>query len=402
MNENTLLQQLLHTIKVSQAELARACGVSAATISLVVKHGQYPKSGADVLRAKLETFFIAQCVAPESIAHALGNKKADTEAVTPVPAPLQTSQQPTSEELDPAMLLQNENLTPNARKHFGLFRNPFGDDVNCRDDVFLSPDIRLCRELLWDAAKNGGFCALIGESGSGKTTIREELLERIRRENAPVIVIEPYILAMEDNDTKGKTLKSGQIAETIISALDPNAGLKSSPHARFQQLHNLLKASNKAGNTHVLIIEEAHSLPISTLKHLKRFRELKDGYQRLLGVVLIGQPELKIKMSSHNPEVREVVQRCEVVELEPLDRHLADYITHKIARVGAVASDIFEADAYDAIRTKLTRMPRGGKSSEAISICYPLVVNNLVTRAMNIAADIAARKISAELIMEAV
>jgi type II secretory pathway predicted ATPase ExeA len=402
MNENTLLQQLLHTVKVSQVELARHCFVSPATISLLVKHGQWPKRRSSVLRAGLVDFFTAQCVSPETIAAALDNKKADTEVAPPVPALLQDSQQPTPEEMDPAMLLQNENLSPNARRHFGLFRNPFGDEVNSRDDVFMSPDIRLCRELLWDVAKNGGFCALIGESGSGKTTIREELLERIRRENAPVIVIEPYILAMEDNDTKGKTLKSGQIAETIISALDPNASLKSSPHARFQQLHNLLKASNKAGNTHVLIIEEAHSLPIATLKHLKRFRELKDGFQRLLGVVLIGQPELKIKMSSHNPEVREVVQRCEVVELEPLDRNLVDYINHKITRVGGVASDIFEADAYDAIRTKLTRMPRGGKPAEAISICYPLVVNNLVTRAMNIAADIAAKKISAELIMEAV
>jgi type II secretory pathway predicted ATPase ExeA len=398
----TTLQQLLHKIKVSQAQLAKHCGVSPATISLVVKHGQWPKRGADALRIELEYFFTTQCVAPQTIAAALGNKKAGTEAVTPVPAPLQDSQQPTSEELDPAMLLQNENLTPAARKHFGLFRNPFNDEVNSRDDVFMSPDIRLNRELLYDVARNGGFCALVGESGSGKTTIREELLERIHRENAPVIVIEPYILAMEDNDTKGKTLKSGQISETIVNALDPNAGLKSSPHARFKQLHELLKSSNKAGNSHVLIIEEAHSLPIATLKHLKRFRELKDGYARLLGVILIGQPELKIKLSSHNPEVREVVQRCEVVELEPLDRHLQAYIEHKIVRVGGIATDIFDADAYDAIRTKLTRMPRGGKVSEAISICYPLVVNNLVTRAMNIAANIASKKISAELIMEAV
>ena len=400
MTAITILQQLLHAIKVSQAELARYCFVSPATISLLVKHGQWPKRRAELLRHALDEFFTGQCVSPESIAAALDNKKAGIKVAPLTPAPLQTTQPLPL--LEDAMLLQNENLTPLARKHFGLFRNPFGDDITSREDVFLSPDIRLCRELLWDVAKNGGFCALVGESGSGKTTIREELLERIRRESAPVIVIEPYILAMEDNDTKGKTLKSGQIAETIISALDPNAGLKSSPHARFQQLHNLLKASNKAGNTHVLIIEEAHSLPIATLKHLKRFRELKDGYQRLLGVVLIGQPELKIKLSSHNPEVREVVQRCEVVELEPLDRHLVDYVTHKITRVGANAADIFDADAFDAIRTKLTRMPRGGKSAEAISICYPLVVNNLVTRAMNIAASIAAKRITAELIMEAV
>lgn len=402
--EEPTLQQLLQATKISQAELARACGVSAATISLLGRYGQWPKNGADELRAKIEQFFTSQCVAPETVAAALGNKKAGTGAATPEPALLQSQQPitPQEKETDAAMLLQNETLTPAARKHFGLFRDPFSDDIASRDDVFLSPDIRLCRELLWDVSKNGGFCALIGESGSGKTTIREELADRIARERAPVIVIEPYILAMEENDKRGKTLKSGQIAESIITTLDPMAPLKSAPHARFKQLHDLLRASYKAGQSHVLIIEEAHSLPVATLKHLKRFRELKDGYARLLGIILIGQPELKIKLSASNPEVREVVQRCEVVELEPLDRHLADYLAHKLTRVGANVGDIFEPDAFDAIRTKLTRVPRGAKIADAASICYPLVVNNLVNRAMNVAASIAAKKITAELIMEAV
>lgn len=401
--QSTKFQQLLQTMHVPQSELARYAGVSAATVSLAVKHGQYPKSGADELRRKFKYFLSARGVAPNVITTALGNKKAGDKAATLKPAQLQTSQLSTpSKEMDDPMLLQNETLTPAARKHFGLFRNPFNDDINGREDVFLSPDIRLCRERLWDVAKNGGFCAIIGESGSGKTTLHEELNERIHREGAPVIVIEPYILAMEDNDVKGKTLKSGQIAETIISALDPNASPKRTPHARFKQLHDLLKASYKSGNTHVLIIEEAHSLPIATLKHLKRFRELKDGFARLLGVVLIGQPELKIKLSAHNPEVREVVQRCEVVELEPLDRHLQDYITHKITRVGGSATAMFEADAFDAIRAKLTRTARGAKASESISICYPLVVNNFLTKVMNIAASISMEKISADLIKEAV
>lgn len=299
------------------------------------------------------------------------------------------------------MLLQNETLTPAARKHFGLFRNPFADDITAIEDVFMSPDIRFCREAMWDVARHGGFCAVIGESGSGKTTLREEMHEHIKRESAPVIVIEPYVLAMEDNDVKGKTLKSAQVAEAIIRTLDPSASPKRTPEARFRQLHDLLKASYKSGNSHVLVIEEAHSLPIATLKHLKRFRELKDGFSRLLGVVLIGQPELKIRLSAHNPEVREVVQRCEVVELGPLDRHVEGYVKHKLSRASVSVDDIFESDAFDAIRMKLTRSVRGGKASDAVSICYPLVVNNLIARAMNNAALISAQKISAELIQEA-
>ena len=66
------------------------------------------------------------------------------------------------------------------------------------------------------------------------------------------------------------------------------------------------------------MIEEAHGLPLPTLKHLKRFFELKNGFERLLGIVLIGQTELAQKLSENNPAVREVVQRCEVVTLLPL------------------------------------------------------------------------------------
>lgn len=404
--EATVLQQLLQKIQVPQAELARFCGVSPATVSLVVKHGQYPKRGGEVLRRQFKSFFDSRCVAPETIAAALSNKKTGTRAATLTPVLLQTTQHPTpstdSKEMEAAMLLQNETLTPAARKHFELFRNPFADDISSREDFFMSPDIRLCREVMWDVAKNGGFCALVGESGSGKSTLREEMHERISRENESVLVIEPYILAMEDNDVKGKTLKSAQIAEAIIRTLDPHASPKRTPEARYRQLHDLLKASYKSGNTHVLIIEEAHSLPIATLKHLKRFRELKDGFARLLGVILIGQPELKIKLSAHNPEVREVVQRCEVVELGPLDSQVKAYVTHKLARVGGKVEKIFEEEAFDAIRTTLTRSVRGGRASDAISICYPLVVNNLVTRAMNNAASIQASKINSDLILEAV
>jgi type II secretory pathway predicted ATPase ExeA len=98
--------------------------------------------------------------------------------------------------------------------------------------------------------------------------------------------------------------------------------------------------------------------------------------------------------------VREVVQRCEVVELGPLDRHVEGYVKHKLSRVNAKPEEIFEADAFDAIRTKLSRAPRGGKVGE-ISICYPLVVNNLLARAMNNAASIGVEKVNGELILEA-
>ncbi|MFC3873343.1 MULTISPECIES: AAA family ATPase [Neisseria] len=140
------------------------------------------------------------------------------------------------------------------------------------------------------------------------------------------------------------------IAEAILAAVAPNVSPKRSPEARFAQIHRALAESAKAGNKHVLVIEEALSLPIPTLKHLKRFFELKHGFERLLGIVLIGQTELAQKLSENNPNVREVVQRCEVVTLLPLtDGKLEGYLKHKFARVGADYSKVLDQSAIDAV-----------------------------------------------------
>ena len=301
-----------------------------------------------------------------------------TEAVPASPATETVKEDP--------MLLQNQALNPEARQHFKLPRNPFVDDVQSPDDVFQSPSVRYVRAALLDCAQHHGFVAVVGESGAGKSTLAEDLEERIKADKRDVLVVRPYVLAMEANDQKGKTLKSGQIAEAIAFALDPQISLKSSPQARYQQVHDLLKASRRSGRRHLLLIEEAHCLPLATLKHLKRFLELKDGMQRLIGIALIGQPELRERLGSQNAEVREVAQRCEIVALDPLDGELEAYLQHKFARFDLKLADVFAPDAFDAMRARLIHMPRGGRPGDARSLCYPLVVNNLVCRAMNAAA----------------
>lgn len=308
----------------------------------------------------------------------------------------ETPNETTEEE---TMLLRNETLTQKAREHFGLARNPFSDDVHTRLDVFQSPNIRYVRAALFDAAMNHGFIAIVGESGAGKSTLAEELEQRILDERRPLIVIRPYILAMEDNDDKGKTLKSSQIAEAILRTLDPSGAPRNTPEARFRQVHALLKNSRAAGYSHVLLIEEAHCLPVATLKHLKRFLELKQGLSRLLGVALIGQPELKARLAEQKAEVREVVQRCDVIELAPLDNELDAYLKHKFERAGAKRDSILTDDALDALRARLIRIPRGGKAADAVSLCYPLVVGNLITRAMNAAALAGWPKVDAQVVM---
>ncbi|WP_230338379.1 ExeA family protein [Paralysiella testudinis] len=282
------------------------------------------------------------------------------------------------------MLLRKATLTQAARQAFGLARDPFNDEIGSAEDVFLTPDIRYVREAMYQAAAHGGFVAAVGESGSGKTTLREDLEERLLRENRPVLLAQPYVLAMEENDIKGKTLKAAHIAEAILEAVSPGSSPKRSPEARFRQIHQALIESHKAGNRHLLIIEEAHCLPWVTLKHLKRFAELKHGFARLLGIVLIGQPELAHKLAENNPQVREVVQRCEIVTLLPLsDGKLKGYLKHKFERAGGDVDKIMDDAAIDQVAARLTIHSRASREMAGQSLLYPLAVNNLVAAAMN-------------------
>lgn len=365
------LQALMREAGIRQADLAAAAGISRPALSAVTQQGieALPKRYD---RAAVET----------RIAHHLHRC-----GIARSHAARWSQHQPE----DTTMLLRKINLTPQARRHFNLASDPFAEPTTA-EDVYLSPDIRYVRESMYQVARLGGFLGVIGESGSGKSTLREELIDRIQREEQAILVIEPYVLGMEGSDSVGKTLRAQHIAEAIMAAVDPLAKTKSSPEARFRQVHETLRNSARAGHSHVLIIEEAHSLPLPTLKHLKRFRELKDGLRPLLSIVLIGQPELGVKLSEHNPEVREVVQRIELIQLPTLGAHLGDYLTHRFARIGMPANKVLADGALAALSARLT--PARGEGS----LLYPLAVHNALAMAMNRAADLGVPQVTADLL----
>lgn len=377
-----ILKQQLKQARLSQAVVARNIAVSEATLAQIVNHDQWPRTNTGEVRQRLTAFLSAHGIETQCSFDAVQDSRT-----------AETTDLNTEEN----MLLKKQVLFPATKKAFGLFRDPFADDaMQGSEDVFTTPDIRYVREALYQTAKHGGFMAVIGESGAGKSTLRRDLIDRINRENAPVIVIEPYIIAMEDNDVKGKTLKAASIAEAIINTIAPLEGVKRSQEARYRQLHRMLKESSNAGYNHVLIIEEAHSLPIPTLKHLKRFFELESGFKKLLSIVLIGQPELAVKLSERNMEVREVVQRCEVVELLPLDNSLESFLAFKMERTGKKLTDVMDSSAIDAIRARLSNQVGGRKN--VVSMLYPLAVSNLVIAAMNLAAEIGVPVVNADVV----
>lgn len=396
------LKQVMTGHGIKQADMAREMGIARPTLAALINHGQWPRSmDCGALKGLCVAFLKENGVGDQALATVF--EEVPEPCVNTAPAVSLDSS--TTDEKDDAMLLRKQGLAPAAKKHFGLFRDPLADEVTSHEDVFVSPDIRYVREAMWQTAKHGGFIAVVGESGSGKSTLRRDLIDRINRESQRILVIEPYVLGMEDTDTKGKTLKAGHIAEAILTAVAPLESIKSSPEARFRQVHKVLRDSRRAGSQHVLVIEEAHGLPVATLKHLKRFFELEDGFNKLLSIVLIGQSELRAKLSESDPNVREVVQRCEIVELQPLDTRLEDYLRFKFDRAGKPIVEVLDQGAIDAMRARLTTTKlglgrKGHGEAKAVSLLYPLAVNNLLTACMNLAADLGAPKVTAEVVRE--
>lgn len=389
------LKQILADGGIQVAEAATVAGISRPAMSKIVNNDTWPKTGnAAAIKSAIHDFLIQRGLVAEGCFEL---EPARCNALAPV-----SHDEVTDEGVE--MLIRKQTLSQLAREHFKLRRDPFAMEVANQEDVFLTPAMRERLEDIESALLNGRFIALAGESGSGKTTLRELAEERLMSQK--IRIIKPFVLGMEDNDKAGKTMRVAHIEEAIIHGIDPTARIKRSPQARGQQTQESLA---NAMAPCVLVFEEAHALSIPVLKHLKRLRELKTGLNRL-GILLIGQSELANKLSEHKPEIREVVQRCELVHLEPLGKHLGDYITHRFSRAGITQADqVFEPDAIDAIGQKLTvstkqpmRSAAGASVvTSATSLVYPLAVGNVAVAAMNLAADLGFPKVTADVVWRA-
>ncbi|MCL2076051.1 MAG: AAA family ATPase [Betaproteobacteria bacterium] len=275
------------------------------------------------------------------------------------------------------MLIQKPTLTPAARQAFHISGNCFMPPDR-KEAVFLGGDMRVVYEHMLAKARYGGLLAVIGESGSGKSTLKDLLVTDLAAEGE-VVVIEPHTQRMEETDKAGKTLKGADIVQAIMAEVAPGIKQRQTAEAQLKQVAACLADSQSASKNrrHLLIIEETHCLPKPTLRHLKRFLEMKNpavkGLQRpMLSIVLLGQPELADRLSPYDQSVREVWQRCEVVHLPPLGKSLSGYINHRLG----LATNVLEPAAVDELSRLLT--DRSGRS-----YAYPLAVDNWLMVILN-------------------
>lgn len=382
------LQDLIKDFGLKQARLAEACGISDAAISQLIRHGHLPKRNPKDVLASLTEALVKAGVDAGSVKEAL-------ESLTQTQETPET-QDDTEERI--AMILKRQSMTQQARQTFGLLRDPF-DDPQTPEAVYLSPQSRYVREAMRDAAVNGNFLAVVGQSGSGKSTLKSELCEYLTENEKSVIVIEPYVLTMALTDNgAGKPMKTHHIIEAIINKVEPSAKTNGSQELMSQRVHDVLIRSTRTAKKHVLIIEEAHDLHTQTLKALKRFWELKDGMKRLLSIILIGQTELGDRLQRASADVREVVQRCDVVTLPPLP-DIGEFIRHRFASAGMDADAIFTEDAMDELRQRL--IVGKDKTGKGEDMAYPLAVSNLATCCINFAAKNGLRHVDADVVRTA-
>lgn len=282
-----------------------------------------------------------------------------------------------------------EMITQEALKHFKVFRNPFIDDIQKETDIYMSDEHRYIEAAMLDAAQHGGFLAVIGEVGSGKSVMRRKVVEKLRRES-DTLVIYPQMI----DKTR---LTAGSICDAIIQDISSEK-CRAKLEDKTRQVQRLLLDRAKSGYRAVLMIEEAHDLNVRTLKYLKRFYELEDGYRKLLGIVLIGQTELKHTFNEgQNVDMREVIRRVQIAEIRGLNGNLKEYLKVKFKRVGKKIEEVFKDDAYDALSQRMTSKSRDGKTK--VSHAYPLLVNNYTARAMNLAEELGEKLISADVVM---
>ncbi|GAB5414899.1 MAG: ExeA family protein [Congregibacter sp.] len=232
-------------------------------------------------------------------------------------------------------------------EYFGLEEAPFSIAVNPRY-LYMSPRHRdALAHLLYGVGAGGGFILLTGEVGTGKTTINRCLMEQLPEHADVAIVLNPALDVVD--------LLSTVCEELGIVVAEQSRSLKSLTDA----LHRYLLENHARSRKTVLMIDEAQHLSFEALEQIRLLTNLETNDEKLLHIILIGQPELAAKLA--RPELRQLNQRITArFDLKPLTRdETAAYIRHRLQVAGLSGGrTLFGPGLVRAIHRQSRGVPR--------------------------------------------
>jgi MSHA biogenesis protein MshM len=233
-------------------------------------------------------------------------------------------------------------------RHFALREAPFSITP---DSAFYFPHegAQAALNMLLVALRSGeGFLKIVGEVGCGKTVLCRQLLKSLQGE---------CVTAYIPNPDMGP--------DDLLHSLCHELGVEVEPQATRHQvltaLHDCLIRHARAGQAVVVCIDEAQAIPVRTVESLRLLSNLETEKRKLLQLVLLGQPELDVKLQ--RPEIRQLLQRITFSEyLGPMPpQRIAAYLTHRLITAAldeATDTRVFEPAAAAAIASFSGGVPR--------------------------------------------
>ncbi len=231
------------------------------------------------------------------------------------------------------------------QKYFGLSKNPFSMTPDPSALFLTTAHREAIAGLSYGAFSRKGFVVLTGEAGTGKTTLLRRLVELSKEMNAGCnVVFNPL-------------LTSSEFLELLLF----NFGVRDLPASKTQRLlklEELLIQIHKRRNTAVLIIDEAHKLSHEIFEEIRLLTNFETGEEKLLQIVLAGQPELKTVLN--HPNLWQLKQRIAIrLHIDPLARYqVGAFINYRWTRFGGAAPHPFSAEAVDLIAQCSRGIPR--------------------------------------------
>lgn len=229
-------------------------------------------------------------------------------------------------------------------RYFGLKEKPFNVTADPAFLFFSRRHKEAFSHLIYGIKERKGFLEITGEIGTGKTTLCKVLLNSLDKDTRTALILNP-------------DLSKFQLLKAILQDLGVSVEKKPGT-SLLTRLNEFLIQQLSQRNNVVLIIDEAQNLRVSLLEQIRLLSNLETEKEKLLQIVLVGQPELREKLKS--PRLKQLRQRISVrYHILPLDRNEIDkYIGHRLSVAGSTNSVNFNKEAIEEIYKHSQGIPR--------------------------------------------